>query len=267
MCIKSKLKIFFRHLSKKNIYVFWSIFLFSILIASQLPSVASAGSAVEVWDHYNVTIRVDSTTSKVTEELTIRNVIDKPVVPGYGYISLCKEQSPTFLGLPLPFEKGIEAMKVRDVSARLDDGSTITDVLVTEEGNCTTVRYGFWVPVMPGECRTVIIEYTTDDIIEKGMLFDHITYTIQPSSIPIESALIRADLEGKHVSYSSSPPESNGDAVSWTQNDLTEGTWKLDFEYSSLPLPRSPLRWAFISWGLMFGIISLWSYRQWKVEK
>lgn len=244
-----------------------SIFLLGILLSCQLAAVASAGDAVEVWDHYNVTIRVDSATTRVTEELTIKNVINKPVVPGYGYISLSKEQSSSVFGLPLPLKGGTRGLEIRDVSARLDDGTLVTDVLVTEEEEETTVRYGFWTPVMPGECRTIIIEYSTDEIVDKGLLFDHITYTVQPSSIPIKNALIRADLGGnRHVSYSSNPPVSEGDSFTWMQRGLEDGSWKLDFEYSSLPLPRAPLKWANISLGLVFGIICLWSCRQWKAK-
>lgn len=239
----------------------------SMFLISQIATPVNAGTVVEIWDHYNVTIEVDSETTHVREELTIKNIIDKPVVPGYGYISLSKEQISGFPGLPLPIEGGFIGLKIRDVSARLDDGTRVTDILVTEEEGATTVRYGFWTPVMPGECRTIIIEYTTDEIVDKGLLFDHITYTVQPSSIPIKNALIRADLGGnRHVSYSSNPPVSAENPVTWMQSGLEDGTWQLDFEYSSLPLPRSPVKWANISLGLVFGIICLWSYRQWKVK-
>ncbi|MCQ1535047.1 hypothetical protein FTO70_04965 [Methanosarcina sp. KYL-1] len=242
--------------------------LLSLLLISQLAAAVSAGDVVEVWDHYNVTIRTDSETARIIEELTIKNVIDKPVVPGYGYISLSRDQGPTYLGLSLPFNKEEpKALKVRDVSARLDDGSLITDVLVTEEEDGTTVRYGFWTPIMPGQSRTIIIEYTSDDIVDKGLLFDRISYTVQPSSIPIENARIQADLGGdRHISYSSVPPASVGDRVTWERSGLKNEAWQLDFEYSALPLPHSPVHWADMSLGLLFGIIGLWSYRQWKVR-
>jgi len=241
---------------------------FSMLFVLQLIAVVSAGTTVEVWDHYNVTIKVDSSTVHVTEELTIKNVIDKPVVPGYGYLSLSKEESSRFLGLPFTSKGGTRGLKIREVSAKLDDGSQKKDVFVKEEGKITTIRYGFWIPIMPAESRTITIEYTTDDIVEKGLLFDHITYKVQPSSIPIENARIQANLEeDRHVSYSSYPPSYTSDAVSWEYSGLKDGEWKLDFEYSSLPLPSLPIKWSNISWGVILGIICLWSYRQWKVEK
>jgi hypothetical protein len=91
---------------------------------------------------------------------------------------------------------------------------------------------------------------------------------VQPSSIPIENSKIQADLgEGKHISYSSCPPESTSDTVSWEYSNFKDGVWKLDFEYSTLPLPRLPIKWANISWGLMLVVICIWSYRQWKVKK
>lgn len=239
----------------------------SMLFALQVIAVAHAGTVVEVWDHYNVTIKVDSETAHVTEELTIKNVIDKPIVPGFGYISLSKEDMAGFMGLPFTSKKNTMGFEVRDVYVKLDDGSQITDVLVKEEANITTIRYGFWVPVMPGESRTITVQYTTDDIVEKGLFFDHIAYTVQPSSIPIENALIRADLgENRHLLYSSYPTESTNEIVSWKCSSLKDGMWKLDFEYSSLPLPFLPIKWKNISWGLMLGIICLWSYRQWKVK-
>lgn len=234
----------------------------------QLIAVASAGTEVEVWDHYNVTIKVDSATSHVTEELTIKNVIDKPIVPGYGYISLNKEERTGFMGLPLISKKDTRGLEVRNVSAKLDDGSQITDVLVKEDGNVTTIRYGFWVPVMPSESRTITIRYTTDDIVKKGLFFDDITYEVQPSSIPIENSMIQADLgEGRYILYSSCPPESTNDTVIWDCSNFKDGIWKLDFEYSTLPLPRLPIKWANISWGLMLVVICIWSYCQWKVQR
>jgi len=239
-----------------------------MLFVLQLTAVASAGTIVEVWEHYNVTVKVDSSTAHVTEELTIKNVIDKPIVPGYGYLSLSKEESSGFIGLPISSKGITRGLEVRNVSAKMDDGSQIEDVLVREEGNVTTIKYGFWIPVMPGESRKITIEYTTDDIVEKGILFDHITYKVQPSSIPIENARIQADLgEYRHVSYSNCSAEYSSNTVSWERSDLKDGAWKLDFEYSALPLPCLPIKWSNITWSLMFGIICLWSYRQWKVKK
>jgi hypothetical protein len=228
----------------------------------------SAEMAVEVWDNYNVTIRADSTTALVTEELTIKNVIDKPLVPGYGYISLSKEQNSIFPGLPISSENKHKAIEVREISASLDDGSKVKDVFVTEENNSTTIRYGFWTPVAPGECRKIIIEYTTDDIIQKGLLFDRITYTVQPSSIPINNARIEVNLgEGKYLSYSNELPAYTNNMVTWVNTNPGAKPWVLDFEYGRLPITRLPLHWTGIIWTLPLGIICLWSYRQWRGEK
>ncbi|WP_445474592.1 hypothetical protein ACT9XH_09450 [Methanococcoides methylutens] len=228
---------------------------------------ACAGTTVEVWENYNVSIEVDSTTAHVTEELTIKNVIDKSVVPGYGYITLSKEESSDVLGISIPFTEKVQGMEISDVSARLDDGSVITDIMVTEEEEVTTIRYGFWTPVMPGQSRTIVIEYTTDDIVDKGILFDSITYMIQPSSIPIENAMVEADIDGKHVSYSSSPTQKTDDTMIWTMSDIDEDAWELNFEYGSLPLPNLPFKWSQTFFILIFGIIGIWSYRQWKFDK
>jgi len=237
-----------------------------IIAIIQMTMPACASTTVEVWENYNVTIEVDSTTTHVTEELTIKNVIDKAVVPGYGYITLSKEQSSNLLGISIPFTEKLQGMEISEVSARLDDGSVITDILVTEEDDITTIRYGFWTPVMPGQSRTIIIEYTTDDIIDKGILFDDITYMIQPSSIPIENAIIEADIDGKHVSYSDSQSMKTDDKIIWTNGDINDNGWELNFEYGTLPLPDLPVKWSQIFFFLMFGIIGIWSYRQWKFK-
>ncbi|NPE28033.1 hypothetical protein HNV12_08670 [Methanococcoides sp. SA1] len=226
-----------------------------------------ASTTVEVWENYNVTIEVDSTTTHVTEELTIKNVIDKSVVPGYGYITLSKEQSSDLLGISIPFTEKVQGMDISDVSARLDDGSVITDILVTEEDEVTTIRYGFWSPVMPRQSKTIIIEYTTDDIVEQGIFFDDITYMIQPSSIPIENARIEAEVDGKYVSYSNYPALNTDDTIIWTESDIDGNTWELNFEYGPLPLPNLPFKWSHTFFILIFGIIAIWSYRQWKFEK
>lgn len=241
--------------------------LLSVFFVLLSVEVISAESVVEVWDHYNVSIRVDSKTAHVTEELSINNIINKPIVPGYGYITLSKEDNSTFMGLPFSSKDNTKGLEIRDVSAKLDDGTRISDVLVEEEPNVTTIKYGLWIPIIPGESRKITIEYTTDDIVEKGLLFDDITYTVQPSSIPIENARIQAQLgDNKHVSYSSQPPISTDDTINWECRDLKDEKYQLDFEYSILPLPRLPLKWANIGWGLIFVIVCFWSYRQWRVK-
>jgi hypothetical protein len=228
---------------------------------------ATGETLVEVWEHYNVKLDVNNEDIHVTEELTIKNVIDKTIVPGYGYITLSTESASQVLGIPVPFTKSTKAMEISDVSVRLDDGTVINDVEVSSNENQTTIKYGFWVPVMPRESRTITIEYTTYDIIKKGLVFDEITYSIQPSSIPIENARIEADVNGKHVSYSNYPALNTNDTIIWTKKDIDGNIWELNFEYGPLPLPNLPLKWSQIILIMILGIICIWSYRQWKSNK
>ncbi len=241
------------------------LMLVSVLLATSIP--ANGEILVEVWEHYNVTLNVHSESTHVTEELTIRNVIDKTVVPGYGYITLSTESKSRFLGLTIPFTGNTQAMEISDVSAKLDDGTIINDVEVSTTENETTIKYGFWIPIMPGESRTITIEYTTDDIVEDGLVFDQVTYSIQPSSIPIENARMEANIDGKHLSYSNYPALSVDDTIVWTNNNIDNNTWEVNFEYGALPFPKLPFKWSLIFWVMIFGIICLWSYRQWKSDK
>jgi hypothetical protein len=228
---------------------------------------ATGENLVEVWEHYNVTLTVHHDGTQVTEELTIRNIIDKTIVPGYGYITLSTESPSRIFGLPLPFTGNTQAMQISDISVKLDDGTIINDIEVSTTENETTIKYGFWIPVMPGESRTITIDYITDDIVKNGLIFDQISYSIQPSSIPIENARIEADVNGKHVSYSNYPFLKTDDTTVWTNNDIDADTWELELEYGSLPLPNMSLKWSLIFLLIIFGVICIWSYSQWKYNK
>jgi hypothetical protein len=238
-----------------------------LFLISASSITANGETLVEVWEDYNVTLKVYEDNTHVTEELTIKNVIDKPVVPGYGYISLSSESGSPFLGMSVPFTESVRAMQISDFSARLDDGTVINDVQVFSTDNATIIKYGFWIPIMPGQSRTIILEYATNDIVKKGIIFDEVTYSIQPSSIPIKNAKVEADIDGKHVSYSNFPAKKNGDTTIWTKNDIINDPWKLNFEYGDLPLPDLPFKWSHALMVLIFGIICIWSYIQWKPDK
>ncbi|MBW6517010.1 MAG: hypothetical protein K0A89_00700 [ANME-2 cluster archaeon] len=225
----------------------------------------SGETIVEVFDEYHVNITVASDSVHVKETLSIKNVIDKPIVPGYAYTTLKRSSQNEILGFPLP-GKQTDPIDIKNVVV-LVQGKQLNDVLVTKGDESTTIRYGLWFPISPGESMTVQLEYDSLDFTDKGILFTQGYYPID-ANIPINKAVINLVLEdGRHVTYSNSKPETSNKVTTWTMKFLGTDEWNLKYEYSKLPLPTSPVKWSLLFWLFMLVIVSVWSYHNWKPRR
>lgn len=204
-------------------------------------------------------VRLDiGDTAHVTRTLVIKNQIDKPIVPGMITLVLQK-QSPDKIGpLSIPFTSSIKPVNVTNARAKMGDGTVINDVKVTESENSTTIQYGAWVPIEPNQTLTVILEYDSPDIVEKGLLFNTVQYPFTSSSIPVEKAIVETAINGGHVTYASEPPAINGNTYVWEKPQLGMGSWGVALEYSILPLPLLPISGGTLIWGLFLFLCLLW---------
>ena len=236
-----------------------------LLLLSLLIGSCSGETVVEVFDQYYVNITLTGDNAHVKESISIRNVIDKPIVPGYAYTTLKSTSQKEILGIPIPGKKN-NPVEIKNVEVTFD-GKRLNDVLVTQNDESTVIRYGLWFPISPGESMTVNLEYDSTDFIDPGILFTQGYYPIA-ANIPINNAVINLNLQdGSHVTYSNSKPDKSDKLSTWTLKSLGTDEWLLKYEYSKLPLPTSPVRWSLMFWLFILAIVSIWSYQNWKPRR
>ncbi len=231
-----------------------------LVFLAYLPAVHAASEPlviVEVFKEDRVHLDIGDTTH-VIRTLVIENRINKSIVPGMITLILQK-QSPDKLGpIAIPGTGSVKPVNATNVTAKLGDGTAISDVRVTEAGNSTVIQYGAWVPIGPGQTLTVVLEYDSPDIVEKGLLFNTVDYPFTSSSIPVEKAIVEATIQTGQVTYSSQPPAVSGRTYVWEKPQLAMGSWDVPFEYSILPLPLLPIRGGALVWGLILLICLVW---------
>jgi len=234
----------------------------SALFFGSLPAVHAQNlqtvSVVEAFKEDNVHLAIGGNTTHVTRTLTIENEANESIVPGYIVLMLQK-QTPDMIGpLAIPFTSEVKPVSVQNVKAYFQNGLNITDINVTENNNSTVIQYGAWMPIDPGATLTVILEYDSPDIVDNGLLFSTVDYPFTSSSIPVDNAVVEADINGGHVSYASEKPTMNGSTYVWEQPQLGMGSWSVAFEYSALPLPLLPISGSMLLWGLIILICLVW---------
>jgi len=212
---------------------------------------------VEVFKEDKVHLDLGKNTH-VTRTLTIQNMINRSVVPGVITLMLQKE-TPSKIGpISIPFTTIIKPVNVTNVKARMGDGSAINDIKVIEANDSTVIQYGAWVPIEPYQSLTIILEYDSPDIVENGLLFSTVQYPFTSSSIPVEKAVIEADVNNGHITYSSEKPLVQGDTYVWEKSQLGMDSWGVTLEYSILPLPLLPISGGTLLWGLILLICLIW---------
>lgn len=138
-----------------------------ILFLAQVSS--SQPIKVEEISDYKIYINITSDSDvEVKNEITLRNLIDKPLVPGIGEIRLQKSHPMKVGFISVPFTEVKEKVKVKDV--RGYSGKTNINVRVEDEGDYTSIFYEIWQPIEPKGEYKFIIEYSAD-LIERGIFF------------------------------------------------------------------------------------------------
>lgn len=229
------------------------------LLWASLPAFASQPLVVvESFNEDNIHMDIGDITH-VTRTLVIQNHIDKPVVPGQITINLQKKSPQSIGPIAIPFTDTVKPLNVTNVKARLGDGTLITDINVTQTENATVIRYGVWAPIEANGTLTVILEYDSRDIVDKGILFNTVGYPFSASNVPTDKAVIEISLNDGHATYFSETPKSTGAAYVWENDDVdTANPWSVSMEYSMLPLPLLPLSSSMIFWGIILLVCLGW---------
>ena len=167
--------------------------------------------------------------------------------------------SPQRIGpISLPFTDTLKPFTVTNVTATFGDGTSITDINVTQTDNATIIKCGAWVPIEANGTLTVILSYNSPDIVDKGIFFNTVEYPFSTSSIPTDKEIIEATING-HATYFSQTPASSDNTYVWENDNVDASTpWNVNMEYSMLPLPLLPISSSMIFWGIILLICLIW---------
>ncbi len=227
------------------------IAVFFLAAIAMLPAAHAQGqpaSVTEVIKEEKVRLDIGDAVH-VTRTLVIGNVLDKPIVPGVLTLSLQKGSHNSLGPFPIPGDGTVIPLGVSDVSARMGDGTPI-NVTVGRVNDSTVIQYGVWVPIEPGGTVTVVLEYDSPGMVEKGIFFNKVVCPINASSIPVERAVLEASVDG-HLTYASEPPTTVGGVYVWQKENLSSQQWDVYLEYSVLPLPVLPVDGIIVFWGAL----------------
>jgi len=192
---------------------------------------------VETISHYDVEITVGDTVHQKTT-VTLRNVIDKPVVPGIGEFRL-QTYSPTrIFFFSIPGTATAQPVEVKNLRAITSDGKLLMS-RVTEGEEYTTIRYEIWYPIQPGKELSYILEFDSPDLARKGILFTNIAIPVA-SDLPIEEYSVTFSSD-QHLVY------QDGASGSLARGEIAFAS----AEFSALPLPEVGLPWSVVLWGLV----------------
>lgn len=170
-------------------------------------------------------------------EFTLKNLLDKPLVPGIGEIRLQKVEPVKILFIPIPFTEERKPVKVDNLRAY--SGNMNFKTSYEERGDYSVIYYEIWYPIEPYGEKSVVLEFNAD-LVDRGILFKSVTV---PIGGDIEMKNVKIDIKSNwntcYVEY--------GDLNSIPANHLAFVT----AEFSILPLPMLPIRGYLIFWGLV----------------
>ncbi|WP_457549981.1 hypothetical protein [Archaeoglobus sp.] len=215
-----------------------------IIVVSVAPSNAVIVKVEEI-SNYKITVNTDN--GHVKCEITIKNLINNPVVPGVGELRLQKQEPRKILIFPIPNTNVAKTINVSNVKAY--SGKMSIPVKVIYKKDYTVIQYEIWTPIEPKKSFSFTIEFDAPELVDRGILFKSVT-------IPIGADVDIAHLELKpvsswHLCYAS--PKMNDDR--WIAKIPANHMEFFTAEFSSLPLPMLPVRGYVAFWGSLMIII------------
>jgi len=214
--------------------IYFSLLLFMVILAG-----ISEGQFARVITITNYAIEVEVNGEvHVKNTITVKNLINSPIVPGVGELRLQKKSPVKLLFLPIPFTERTSAIEVKNVKAYTKGGKRIP-VRVVNEGEYTTIVYEIWYPIEPGREFTFVVEYDSDELAESGILFRTVAI---PVGTDMEIQNINASFTSNwRLVYSMDAPRSLP----------AGGIAFYGAEFSQLPLPQLGVRWSVLLWSIV----------------
>ncbi len=207
-----------------------------------LPTVQA--QKVEEISSFRITVDVDADTlAHVRYDITLKNLIDKPVVPGIGEIRLQKAEPVKVGFISIPFTEERKPVKVFDAKAYSENRNF--KVTVEEKEDYTLIVYEIWYPIEPKGELNFTVEYKAD-IVDSGLLFKSVTIPVGTDT-DIRNLEITVNSDWK-LTYAEPPAENS---PMWKANLPAGSIAFFTAEFSLLPLPTLPVRGYVVFWGAL----------------
>ncbi len=199
---------------------------------------------VEEISNFAVEISMKGDEVHAKNVITIKNLIDKPLVPGIGEIRLQKKAPKKLLVFQIPFTEEVSPVKINNLRVYTENGKKISAKVVKRK-EYTAIIYEIWYPIEPKGELTFIVEYSSPDLVESGIFFKEISIPIgTDTDIRKIDVKISTDLNTVYKDF----PETAIPAGSLIFYNA---------ELSPIPLPNIGVRWANIFWSMLLLITAL----------
>ncbi len=208
---------------------------FLILLIALLAIQTASGAVIEISD-MKISVHV-AEKAHFKYEITLKNLIDKPLVPGISEIRLQKVESPRLLIFPIPFGEKREAVEIENLKAY--SGKMNFRSYYEKKDDYSAIYYEIWYPIEPNSEINVVVEFDAE-MVDKGLLFKSITFPVG------------GDIDAKNIQISISSDWNlcyrEGEISSLPANHIAF----LTAEFSILPLPVLPVRGYLFLWAIVF---------------
>ena len=216
----------------------------ALILTIALFVIPASAQKVEEISNLKIAVTLHDT-AHVRYEITLKNLIDNPVVPGIGEIRLQKVHPVKIGPISVPFTERREPVKISNL--KVYSGNRNFKATVEERGDYTAIVYEIWYPIEPGKSLNFTVEYDAD-IVEGGLLFKSITIPVGADTDVRKLEIgINSDW---HLCYADPKPSNN----LWTGSLPAGGITFYTAEFSILPLPLLPIRGYIVFWGSLLTI-------------
>jgi len=222
--------------------------LLPLLAILLLLPVAQAQKVEEV-SSFKVFVDLNSK-AHVRYDVTLKNLIDKPVVPGVGEIRLQKVEPLKLATIPIPFTEQKKPVQIENPKAY--SGNRNFKVSVENFEDYTALFYEIWYPIPPYETMSFTIEFDAD-IVDNGILFKSITIPIGADTDIRNLEIFVNSVSSWKLSYAEPAMKDNRWVGSLPAGSISFYT----AEFSVLPLPLMPLRGYLVFWGAVIALMIL----------
>ncbi len=208
-----------------------------LIVIVTLNAVHAQEAWVEEIEMYNLSISVDGGV-KVISRITLKNLISKPIVPGLVEFRIQRQVPMKLLIFPIPFTSDKKPVKISNVEAKTADGKEIK-VDIKNHEDYTSLICQIWYPIEPHANLTFLLSYSSEDLIEKGILFSEIAIPIG-TDMNIKKLTVTTESKLKKTYEVLPSPQIPAGGITFYRA-----------EFSSLPLPKVGMPWSYLIWGLI----------------
>lgn len=178
----------------------------------------------------------------VKYEITLKNNIDKPIVPGISELRLQKVENTKLLFFYIPIGEHRKAVEVENLRAY--SGNLNFKASVEHFEDYTTIYYEIWYPIEPYGEKNVIIEFDSD-LVDHGLIFKSLTIPVG-GDIDVKKLDLDIKSDWKLCYF-------EGGVNSVPANHIAFVT----AEFSILPLPLLPFRGYVLFWGFLLMVTAV----------